>query len=403
VRTIELLSPAGDLNKLFTALRFGADAVYFAGKKFGLRAYATNFDEEGVAEAIRVCHEQKKKAYVTVNIFASNRDFGELSDYLVFLEKSGADGVIVSDPGVAALVKRATPGLDLHISTQANVTNKYAAAFWRDFGAKRIVLARELTLGEITEINEYLDGTAETEVFVHGAMCISYSGRCLLSTYLTDRDSNRGECVQACRWEYALAEKSRTERPLTISEDERGTYILNSKDMNTIGILDRILETGVSSLKIEGRMKSEYYVGCVTDAYRRGIDGVLLEKGVDPTLQEELEKVNHREYCTGFYLGKAEQCLTTSKPDNPYRFCAQVLGYDEDKKCLVIEQRNRFFAGDDLEVVSPLGHYNVKFDVLYDEEGNPISDCKIVQQKLFVPTDLKLGRYDIIRKKETVC
>ena len=224
-----------------------------------------------------------------------------------------------------------------------------------------------------------------------------------MSSYLTDRDSNRGECVQACRWEYLLAETSRTERPLTIEEDERGTYILNSKDMNTVGILDKILDTGVSSLKIEGRMKSEYYVGCVTDAYRKAMDGVLLGTGIDPRLTKELEKVNHREYCTGFYLGKAEQCLRTSKPTNPYRFCAQVLGYDREKGLLVVEMRNRFRAGDDLEIVSPTGNRNVRFDTIFDEEGNPVTDCKIVQQKLYIPTDLRLEKYDIIRKKEPLC
>ncbi|MBR1748008.1 MAG: U32 family peptidase [Clostridia bacterium] len=400
---MELLAPAGDENKLLTALHFGADAVYFASKKFGLRAYATNFDQEGLKRAVDLTHAAGKKAYVTVNIFASNRDFGELSDYLSYLEHIGADGAIVSDPGVAALLKRVAPSLDLHISTQANVTNKYAAGFWRDFGAKRIVLARELSLSEITEINEYLDGTAETEVFIHGAMCISYSGRCLLSSYLTDRDSNRGECVQACRWEYALAEKSRTERPLTMTEDERGTYILNSKDMNTLPILDKIVQTGVSSLKIEGRMKSEYYVGCVTDAYRKAIDGVLSGAGISSSLEEELYKVNHRDYCTGFYLGKAEQCYETSKMHNEYRFCATVVGYDEQKGMLEIEMRNRFFAGDVLEAVSPMGYSTVRFDEIYDAEGNRVTDCKIVQQRLFIPTALRLQKYDILRKKESSC
>lgn len=399
-KNVELLAPAGDMDKLDTALHFGADAVYFAGKNFGLRAYATNFDYEGISAAVDKVHLFGKKAYVTVNIFASNADFSELSDYLKYLAEVKVDGIIVSDAGVFNLAQKVAPSLDIHISTQANVTNKYAAAFWKDMGAKRIVLARELNLNEIREIADYLNGGAELEAFVHGAMCISYSGRCLLSSYLTDRDSNRGECVQACRWEYSLTESSRKGSPLTISEDIRGSYILNSRDMNTMPILDKIIDAGVTSLKIEGRMKSPYYVGCVVNAYRKRIDGILNGGIYDERLNEELYKVNHREYTTGFYLGKAEQCYETSKPINDYTFAAAVLGYDYEKKAVCVEMRNRFKKGDELEFISAKTGFGViKADKIYDENGAEVEDCKLVQQKLFIPADTVLEKYDILRKK----
>ena len=398
MKEIELLSPAGDMEKLKTALHFGADAVYFAGKNFGLCAYAGNFTDEEIAEAVKITHNAKKRAYVTVNIFASNADFSILKDYLQYLEKCGVDAIIVTDPGVIELAKKVAPKLDIHVSTQANVTNKYTAAFWRDMGAKRIVLAREMTLDDIAETHAYLGDTAELEAFIHGAMCISYSGRCLLSSYLTDRDSNRGECVQACRWEYAIAEVSRTENPLTIGEDARGSYILNSKDLNTMDILDKIVDAGVTSMKIEGRMKSEYYVGCVTNAYRKRLDSIKNGEKYDEKLYKELYKVNHREYNHGFYLGKPEQCYETSKPANDYRFVASVLEYDENRGGIIVEMRNRFFAGDKLEVVSDKGYFDLTPEKIYDLDNNEVTDCKIVQQKLFIPTDLKLGGYDMIRK-----
>lgn len=394
----ELLSPAGNMEKLNTALHFGADAVYFAGKNFGLRAYAGNFTDDEIAAAVKIVHNAKKRAYVTVNIFASNADFAQLKDYLQYLEKCGVDAIIVTDPGVINLAKKVAPKLDIHISTQANVTNKYTAEFWRDMGAKRIVLAREMTLSDIAECSAYLNDTVELEAFVHGAMCISYSGRCLLSSYLTDRDSNRGECVQACRWEYAIAEVSRTDNPLTIGEDARGSYILNSKDLNAMDILDKVVDAGVTSLKIEGRMKSEYYVGCVTNAYRKRLDSIKNDEKYDEYLYEELYKVNHREYNHGFFFGKPEQCYETSKPYNNYRFVASVLEYDEAKGGIVVEMRNRFFAGDKLEVVSNKGYFDLTPKDIFDLDGNRVDDCKIVQQKLFIPTDLKLGRYDMIRK-----
>lgn len=401
MKKIELLAPAGDIKKLSSAIHFGADAVYFAGKKFGLRAFAGNFDYNEIERALTDLHSVGKKGYITLNIFAENADFAELGDYVKFLRDVKADGLIISDPGVLSFVKETCPELELHLSTQANTTNKYSVKFWRDMGVKRVVLARELSLDSIKEIADFVGDSVELEAFVHGAMCISYSGRCLLSSYLTDRDSNRGECVQACRWEYAVAEKSRVGKcnPLTMQEDARGTYILNSKDMNTLPILDKILDAGITSLKIEGRMKSEYYVGCVVNAYRKRIDGILSGKGYDPYYNEELYKVNHREYTTGFYLGQAEQCYETSKPVNPYTFTALVLGYDEEKGLLKVEMRNRFFEGDLLEIVAANNDAKyLKAEEIYDEEGQRVADCKIVQQILYIKTDIKLEKFDMLRK-----
>ncbi len=395
---VELLSPAGSIDRLRTALHFGADAVYLGGKRFGLRAYADNFTGEEMKEAIAFTHAQGKKVYVTVNIFPKNNDFGELKEYFRELEALKADGVIVSDPGAVALCLEKCPSLDVHLSTQANTLNKYAAKFWAEQGVKRIVLAREMNLDDIKETADYLGGQAELECFIHGAMCVSYSGRCLLSSYLTDRDSNRGECVQACRWEYSLGEVSR-DRPLTIQEDRHGTYILNSADMNTMPILDKIIAAGAQSLKIEGRMKTEYYVGVITNAYRKRIDDILAGCGYDERWYNETLTVGHRDYTTGFYEGDPKQCYESSHPENPYAFTARVLGYDRDRKCIVAEQRNRFYAGDKLEFVSKSAGVGAFVpEIIWDEEGKEVTDCKIVQQKLYLKSDVILEKNDIIRK-----
>ena len=263
---VELLAPAGDMEKLKTALHFGADAVYFAGTQMGLRAFAGNFTSQEIPQAVALCHALGKKAYVTVNVFAYNDDFDVLPDYLTFLRDAGVDAVIVSDPGVIALARKIVPDLDVHVSTQANLTNAYAVRFWADQGVKRVVLAREMSLKEIAKTHEILGDSVELEAFCHGAMCISYSGRCLLSNYLIGRDANRGACVQACRWEYVFHEKKRANLPLTMSEDERGTYVMNSKDLNMINHLKEMVDAGITSFKIEGRMKTPYYVATVVNA-----------------------------------------------------------------------------------------------------------------------------------------
>ena len=293
--------------------------------------------------------------------------------------------------------------MNIHLSTQANTINKYAVEFWKDIGVSRVVLARELSVDQIKEISDYVKGQIELEAFAHGAMCIAYSGRCLLSTYLTGRDSNRGECVQACRWEYRLTEVNRPEdQYLTLTQDSRGSYILNSKDLCTLPFLDKLMDAGVFCFKIEGRMKSEYYIAAVVNAYRKRLDDILNGKEYDPSLYEELNKVKHRYYTDGFYLNKqAEMCYNTSIPDNGYKFIALVLGYDEDKGAIVVEQRNRFRRGDTLEILSPSENHNrlLKAEHILDEDGNMVEDCKLVQQKLYIKSELKLNENDILRKR----
>lgn len=403
---VELLAPAGSREKLDTAIHFGADAVYVGGANFGLRAYADNFDEEGLKNAVDYAHSKGRRVYVTANIFARNSDFSPYREYLSYLKKIGVDAVIVTDTGLVWRTLEWQPDMEVHLSTQANTTNGHTVAFWAKQGVKRVVLARELSLDEIKEIKDMVGDSVELETFVHGAMCISYSGRCLLSNYLTGRDSNRGECVQACRWEYKIAEVSRPNNPLTLMEDEKGSYILNSRDLNMIRHVKELAEAGIDSFKIEGRMKSEYYVGSVVNAYRRAIDAYNVSPEayvLQENLVKELDKTSHRGYTTGFYFrGENNVCIETSKPVCEYKFMARVLGYDDDKKALVLEQRNRFKEGDVLEVLSPDGNFNkkIKIEKMFGEDGEEVPDAKIVQQKLFVPTDVRLSENDILRRDE---
>ena len=391
---VELLAPAGTFLKLKTAFKFGADAVYFAGKKFGLRAFAGNFEDDEIEKAVNYAHSLNKKVYITVNILAHEADFDGLKEYIEYLDKIGVDAVIVADVGIIKLIRDVAPNLDIHVSTQANVTNSYWAKSFQDMGVKRIVLARELSIEEIKKIHEAVPDM-ELEAFVHGAMCISYSGRCLLSNYFTGRDSNRGACVQACRWEYTITEKSRQGQQFPIEEDERGTYILNSKDLCMIKHLKELEEAGVCSFKIEGRMKSEYYVACTVNAYRRAING----EDVDIS---ELEKSSHRLFTTGFYFGeKDKECFTSSSPVQTHEFMALVL---EDAKdgYVKIEQRNRFKVGDTLEVLSPDENFNKKIKVteIKNLKGELIDDAKKVQEVLYLRTELDLKEGDILRAEK---
>lgn len=403
MKKFELLAPAGDKEKLHTALLYGADAVYFAGKRFGLRAYAGNFSEDGLKEQIEYIHSFNKKAYITLNIIAHNMDFNGLREYVEYLEQIKADAVIVADLGVAGFVK-AYSNLDIHVSTQANITNKFTAKAYVDMGATRLILARELSLKEIKEIRDFIPEHIELETFVHGAMCMAYSGRCLLSNYLTGRDANRGACAQPCRWEYTITEKSRQGEQYEIVEDERGTFILNSKDLNVIEHLEKLAEAGVTSFKIEGRMKSEYYVANVVNAYRRAID--LLEKEgknytVPQELVEELNKSSHRSYTTGFYFGgEKRNNIESSAPVATYKFIALVLEDYKDGYVLV-EQRNKFVVGDELEVLSRGENFNktVKVMQLLSEEKEPVEVANLVKQKLLLKTELNLKAGDMLRKK----
>lgn len=398
---LELLAPAGNMEKLKVAFRYGADACYMAGKKFGLRAFSGNFDESELEEATQYAHSIGKKIYITVNIVAHNGDFDGLPEYLEYLQKIGVDAVIVSDIGIMGYVKTYAPKLDIHVSTQANITNKYTAKTFCDMGAKRLILARELSIKEIKEIRDYIPEDIEIETFVHGAMCISYSGRCLLSNYLTGRDSNRGACVQACRFEYTITEKSRRGEHYEIQEDDRGTYILNSKDMCMINHLSDVVDAGVTSFKIEGRMKSAYYVATVVNAYRRAIDSLNSGKPFDDELIKELEKTSHRRYCTGFFYGeKDKEYIEDSMPIQTHEFMAIVRESQKDGYAL-IEQRNRFAVGEALEVLSPNDTFNtqITIDEMLDLDGNVITDASRVQQLIRLKTDVRLEAGDILRKK----
>ena len=394
---VELLAPAGNYTKLKTALLYGADAVYVGGKSFSLRSFADNFSLEELRSATEYTHSLGKKIYVTVNIYARNGDFAQLKDYLVFLQDIGVDAVLVSDPGILQLVKEAAPKLTVHLSTQANTTNQYAVKFWKERGVSRVVLARELSVKEIEEIHAFCPDM-ELEAFVHGAMCISYSGRCLLSNYLDGRPSNRGACVQSCRWGYEIRPVSPTEKEalLPIEEDARGTYILNSKDLNLISHLKTLENAGVVSFKIEGRMKSEYYLATVINAYRRAMDGE------DVALcQEELNNVAHRAYTTAYAFGENDNTVnyddTQTKGDSEY--IANVLGWENG--IATVEMRNRFKTGDVLEVLSPTENFGKRFSVgeIFDSKGNATDDAKLVQEHYTFQTDIPLKTGDFLRRK----
>lgn len=403
MKKIELLAPAGDFERLVTAIHFGADAVYFAGKKFGLRAFASNFDEEEIIKAIKYAHERNVKVYITVNILAHNEDFVGLIDYLKFLDKEGADGVIVSDIGIASLVKEYT-NLELHVSTNANITNIHSAKMWVKLGAKRLVLARELSLQEIKEIKNEVGENIDLECFGHGAMCISYSGRCLLSNYLTGRDSNKGECAQPCRWQYALGVKNDIEETnyFPILEDGKGTYILNSKDICMIEHIKELAQAGVTSLKVEGRMKTNYYVATVINAYRRAIDEYY--KNLKPSFNylEEVRKTSNRDFTTGFYFeNNSKENLNTSKQSETHKYIAVVLE-SLDNGYILVEHRNKFLLGDELEILSNGENFNKKFIVedIIDCESNHLKEVKKIKQHVYVKCPYKLNKYDILRKKE---
>lgn len=403
---IELLAPSGDFNKLKTAIHFGADAVYVGGNNYGLRKGAKNFTNEGLKEAVEYCHARGKKLYVTCNIVAHNSDFEGLSEYLEFLESICVDAVIVSDPGIIMFCKKYLKNTEIHLSTQANATNKYSVKFWADMGVSRVVLARELSVEEIKQIKDFAPDV-ELEAFVHGAMCVSHSGRCLLSNFLTHRDGNHGDCVQACRWEYAIHEVKNDSKKLILSEDERGSYIMNSKDLNMLANIKDLIDAGVTSFKVEGRMKSQYYVGTVINAYRKGIDLAVCGKQIPEFLCNELVKTAHRDYTTGFYYGQNDTIsYDNNQTAGEYDFMAEVLDYDSKKGGIWIEQRNRFAVGDCLEILSndiSLLNKTILVESMENEDGEQVEDAKLVQQKLFIKTEYPLKKHDILRKRVVKC
>lgn len=403
MKKLELLAPVGDKERLIAAVHFGCDAVYFGGTRFGLRAFANKFDEESIIEAVEFCHAHNVRVYVTVNILAHNSDFVGLVDYLKFLDEHGVDAVIVSDLGIASLVKEHT-NLELHVSTQANITNVYSAKMWVKLGAKRLVLARELSIKEIKDIKDAVGDDIEIECFCHGAMCISYSGRCLLSNYFVGRDSNKGACAQPCRWNYALYNKdSQNENGeyFPIEEDERGTYILNSKDMCLINHIKELAEAGITSFKIEGRMKSTYYVATVVNAYRKAIDNYLNNEEPSFDYENELRKTSNRAFTTGFYFGANDKTnIASSKLLQTHEFIALAVEDAKDGKVLV-ELRNRFFKGDEVEVLSSGSAFNktLILNKIYDESGNELDECRKVKQRLYIETSLPIKKNDILRRR----
>ena len=398
---MELLAPVGNIDKLKLAIHYGADAVYLASKRFGLRTFAGNFEIDELKWAVDFVHNAGKKIYITINILPHDSDFDGLDDYVKTLENLGVDEVIVADLGVMRVIKRVAPNLDIHVSTQANVTNSETACFYAEMGAKRIILARELSLEEIKKIRASLPRDVELECFAHGAMCISYSGRCLLSTFMTGRDANRGACVQACRWNYTIRETNKTEE-YPIEEDSKGTYILNSHDMCMIEHLDKLKEAGIDSVKIEGRMKSEYYVANIINAYRMALDYLDSNDKFDlpESIANEVNKSSHRTYSTGFFFGEPKQNLKTSMPEADYDFVAIVLEDSKDGKALV-EMRNRFLVNSSLEKLSKFeNNAIIHIDKIENELGEIIEDVKVVQQKVYIYTDKPLHKFDILRRKK---
>ena len=398
----ELLAPAGNMEKLHMALLYGADAVYLGGKMFGLRAFASNFSLAEMDEAVAFAHSLHKKVYVTVNIFAHNEDINNLPDYLRNLQAIGVDALLISDFGVWSVARETIPEMPLHVSTQANTTNWAAVKAWENLGASRVVLARELSFTEMKEIGSKTE--VELEAFVHGAMCISYSGRCWLSSYLTGRDGNRGACAQVCRWEFNLTEKNRPGEVYDVAGDEQGTYIMNSKDLCLLPYLLQLMEAGICSFKIEGRMKSAHYAASVVSVYRRAIDACWCDPQHYTVKQEwldELEKVSHRPYTTGFALGKpdaAAQVYTTSSYFQTHEFVGLVRDWDNGR--LTVEQRNHMKEGETLEVFCPDGSLRtLVLKEMRNQDGEPIVAAQHPQMVFTCRAAESIPESSILRRK----
>lgn len=401
---IELLAPAGNMEKMKMALLYGADAVYLAGKGFGLRAYGGNFTREEMKEAVKYAHSMGKKVYVTVNIIPRNEDLEGMDDYLKFLQDIRVDAALISDLGVFSLARQVAPELPIHVSTQASSANWRTVKMWKDLGASRVVLAREVSLAEMADIRKKVD--IELEVFGHGALCISWSGRCLLSNFFTNgkRQSNRGECIQACRFRYSVVEESRPGQYWPVEEDEHGTYVFNSKDLCMVDHVKELIEGGASSLKIEGRMKSVYYVAAVVSAYRKAIDAYYAEGDnykVRPEWREELEKVSHRPYTTAFAFQEPDheaQEYEKSQPEQPYDFVGLILKKDEETN--QVQQRNHFKVGEVLEYLTPKGKVgNMTVEKLINKEGEEVEKAPHPLEELTMKASVLLPAFTILRRK----
>ena len=396
---IELLAPAGDMERLRMSLAYGADAVYLAGTDFGMRSFAGNFTPEELKQAVALCHSRGVAVHVTCNTMPRNGEIARMPEWLSYLQELGVDAAILADVGVLSLLKKHAPKLKAHISTQASVSNYQAAAAWHELGASRVILARELSLDEIREIRAKAPRELELEAFVHGAMCVSYSGRCLLSNYMTGRDANRGACAQPCRYQYALVEEKRPGEYFPIGEDEGGAYILNSRDMCMIDHIPELIDAGLDSLKIEGRAKSAYYAAVVTGAYRHAIDAALDGRPLDPVWRDEVEKVSHRPYSTGFYFGEPGQHTSHSRYVRDWQIMAVVTSCAPDGTALC-ELRNKLSAGDELELVGPgLKPVPVTVEGLTDGDGLPIPEARKPQMPFYFRLPIQAPPLSLLRRK----
>lgn len=402
----ELLAPGGSLEKLKTAIDYGADAVYIGGEAFSLRVAAENFSLEDMKEGLEYAHSRGKKVYLTANIIAHNRDIAKFKEYIEKIRPLGFDAVLIADLGLFDIMRTIAPEIPIHVSTQANNTNYMTANMWHKLGAERVVLGREMSFEEIAQFKENISPELELEAFVHGAMCISYSGRCLLSNYMTGRNSNLGACAHPCRWNYSLVEEKRPGEYFDVFENERGTFIFNSKDLCTIEHIPELVESGITSLKIEGRVKTAFYVATVVGAYRREIDRYFENPKsyvFNPEELEELCKVSHRPYTTGFYFGRPSsdaQVYETSSYIRDYELVGVVTDYDSENNRITVSQRNRFFAGDEVEIIQPLKPYiTINVENLKDESGNEITVAPHAEQIVTMDCKCKIQKGAMIRKK----
>lgn len=408
MQRIELLAPAGDLERLKTAFIYGADAVYIGGEIFGMRSAAKNFNKEDMAEGVKFAHERGKQVFVTVNIIPRNEEFEQLEAYLKELEEIGVDAVIVSDPGVFSVVKKVVPNMEIHISTQASTTNAASATFWYNQGAKRVVMARELSFEEIKEIRDNSPEGMDIEAFIHGAMCMSYSGKCVISNYTTGRDANRGACAQSCRWKYTLVEEQENGEYEKVLDDVDAEFFFNTKDMCMINYIPQIIESGINSFKIEGRMKTAYYVATTVRAYRMAIDEYIKDPEnweFNPMWLEELKKGSHRHFSEGFYLGKTstrDQNYESASYVRNYDFIGVVRGHEEESGLVIVEQRNRMFVGDEIEIIGPYKETMYgKILEMYNEENEPIESAPHAKQIVKMKLDIPVEEHYMLRKPIT--
>ena len=398
MRKLELLSPAGDMERLKMAVLYGADAVYLAGTSFGMRSFAGNFSPEELPQAVRYAHDHGVRCHVTVNTMPRNDEVAQLPAYLEQLDSAGVDALIIADLGAFMLAGKYAPHCERHISTQQSIANYACAQSWFDLGATRVVLARECSLDEIRTIRQKVDPKLEIETFGHGAMCVSYSGRCLLSNYMTGRDSNRGACAQPCRYQYALMEEKRPGEYFPVFEDEKGTYILNSRDMCTIDHLKDLMVAGIDCIKIEGRAKSAYYAAIVTGAYRHCIDDVAAGRETDPIWRDEVEHVSHRIYSTGFYYGQPGQYVENSRYIRQWQIVAKVEKCDENGLALC-SLNNKFSAGDALEVVGPdLRPFAVTAQGMRDADGMPLDEVRTPQSRFALQLPKAVPPMSLLRR-----